>query len=122
MSMLAQPGLARHSPRVGRDFPHVRTNPSDFYSTCSSLCSEAVKAGITLPSEFLNEFATADATHLLDVMKTCFHVSGTVSPLVILNPSKWADLKMGRDHLLTVRLLCSNPKFFLTVLLRYSMH
>jgi hypothetical protein len=38
-------------------------------------------------------------------MKTLFHVAGTVSPLVILNPSKWTELSMGREHLLTVGLL-----------------
>lgn len=52
--------------------------------------------------DFLDEFTTSDADFLLHQMKTLFHVAGTVSPLVILNPTKWAELSMGREHLLTV--------------------
>ena len=68
-------------------------------------CSQAVDAGLQLPVNFLDEFATSDANSLLNQMKTVFHVAGTVSPLVILNPSKWAELSMGREHLLTVCLV-----------------
>lgn len=95
--------------------------PFIVFSACSCLCSQAVQAGLELPSNFLDEFTSSDATLLLNEMKNCFHVAGTVSPLVILNPSKWAELSMGRDHLLTVRILCCS-ELFLTILHRYFMH
>jgi hypothetical protein len=72
------------------------------FSFRSCACSQAIQAGLAVPDDYLDEFATVDATVLLNQMKTLFHVAGTVSPLVILNPTKWADLSMGRDHLLTV--------------------
>jgi hypothetical protein len=80
-------------------------------SACSCACSQAIQAGLEVPVDFLDEFTTEDATVLLHQMKTLFHVAGTVSPLVILNPSKWADLSMGREHLLTVGI-----PFFIQVL------
>lgn len=74
---------------------------------CLSACSQAIQAGLEVPDDYLDDFTTDDATVLLNQMKTLFHVAGTVSPLVILIPTKWADLSMGRDHLLTVGLpLC----------------
>jgi hypothetical protein len=35
-------------------------------------------------------------------MKACFLAAGTISPLVILIPTKWADQSIALEHLLTV--------------------
>jgi hypothetical protein len=62
-------------------------------------------AGLILPDDFLLDFESADAVTLLAHMNLCFHVAGTISPLVVLIPTQWASGNIGREHLLTVNLL-----------------
>ena len=72
-------------------------------SLASQICSRAVKAGLDLPSNFLDEFATDAAQSLQFRMKNLFHAVGTISPLVIFVSSAWAIQRIAQEHLLTVR-------------------
>jgi hypothetical protein len=68
----------------------------------SHLFSEAVVAGLQLPENFLEEFTSSDAAKLLDTMKATVLAAATISPLVILVPSKWADTSIALEHFLNV--------------------
>ena len=65
--------------------------------------SYAKRAGITLPENFVEDFHSEEAAVLFTRMKMCFHVAGSISPLVIFIPTRWTNASMSRGHLLTVR-------------------
>ena len=52
-------------------------------------------------------------------MKTCFHIAGTITPLVLLIPSQWANYAIGREHLLTVS---SSSSLLLLLILSQIMY
>jgi hypothetical protein len=67
----------------------------------------AERAGITLPDGFVEDFESEEAATLFLRMKMAFHVAASISPLVILIPTRWSNMNLSRGHLLTVcRTLC----------------
>ena len=58
--------------------------------------------GITLPENFEDDFDSNEAAVLFNRMKMCFHVAGSISPLVIFIPTRWTNASLSRGHLLTV--------------------
>jgi hypothetical protein len=80
-------------------------------SRVSQKSSRAIKAGLELPSNFLDEFGTDAAKSLMFRMKNLFHAVGTISPLVMLVSSQWTNQKVAREHLLSVRTFWLSPVF-----------
>jgi hypothetical protein len=81
--------------------PHVLVH------SCQLRCAE--DAGIQVPKNFLNEFREDGADNLVERMNMCYHVAGSISPLVILAPTQWMDTELARENLLSVRILFDHP-------------
>ena len=64
--------------------------------------SYAKRAGITLPDKFVEDFDSDEAAVLFTHMKMCFHVAGSISPLVIFIPTCWTNAAISHGHLLMV--------------------
>jgi hypothetical protein len=102
------------------DFPETAVELGEELKKCAPLpiprilvhspqlrCAE--DAGIQVPDNFINAFRVDGANLLVQRMNMCYHVAGTISPLIILAPTQWMDSDLARENLLSVRTLFDYP-------------